>query len=646
MKLSNSKTMLSFLWLVCFIAVSTAIHADGIDELKESISKAGQLLKTGKISESSKLIEQATLQLQELVLVTPDRQISELKKLHSQLLRAHALLSVEGADLPDLQDWDSLLKAKKTPARTVVPPAKTVPPANAAETNTTKPASATDVSFSNDIAPWMLEQCSRCHINAERGGFSLATYNALMKGSKGGTVVFPGDPVASRLVESIETGDMPRNGSPVSPENLAKLKRWVKDGAKFDGPPDATATPIAVLVRSPKTIPKSPEKAEAPVPSKPSGKETVSFSRDIAPILISSCNGCHYNGTRQFGGLQFNSFAGLLKGGQSGEAFTPGKPDESLLVRKLLGTSGARMPMDRPPLTEEQTMLISTWIKEGATFDGQNQDSKLDEIANESWATRASHRELMERRMASAREKWKLVAPKRQADEASDEQLFVLGDIGSENANALLIQANKAVAQIRKMFKLQGKEPLIKGGITIFALKQRYDYSEFGTMLESRSLPPEWSSHWRSGSLDAYVAMVFDKSEDKINESSLVQQIVSLWIGSCEGVPKWFADGAGRQSLAVAAGINDARVQPWIKRLPESVAQLRNLKPFIEGSMNDEDSATIGFGVIRFIHESKMKNQYEMIIRSLASGKNWEQATSGPIGNVELFLQKVLRKSK
>ena len=304
------------------------------------------------------------------------------------------------------------------------------------------------------------------------------------------------------------------------------------------------------------------------------------------------------------------------------------------------------MPMGRSPLSDEQIQLVATWIQEGATFDGKSKDAKLEQVASQAWAAKASHKELMEKRMTRAREKWKLVAPKREADEAHDDQIHIIGDIGAENVSDLLKQSHTALNQVRKMFKINSKEPLIKGGITIFALKQRYDYSEFGTMLESRSLPPEWSSHWRYDNLDVYVAMVFDKVANKINETSLVQQFTSLWLSSFEGVPKWFADGAGRQALAVSVGINDARVQPWIKRLPESMSQIKDLKPFLQGTMNDEDSATIGFGVIRFMVEAKMKAQYDAIIRSLASGMSFEQATTKSIGPIELFLQKVLGKSK
>ena len=631
---------LFFRSIALVLLLTPVVQADDLGSLKESLKTAGQQLKAGKVLDSSEIVEKSTKSFVDLVANAPVKDLAELKKLHAQLEKAHELLEVQGAELSELPNWDTLLKAKRSNAPKASPTAPSTVPAKA-----TVPANTKALSFSRDIAPWMVDQCGQCHIKAERGGFSLATYNALIKGSKGGVVLFPGDPASSRIVETIETGDMPRNGAKVTPENFAKFKQWIKEGAKFDGP--SPTDPIASLVNSKSPAMPTPDpKKELVVIPAATGKETVSFSRDIAPLLISNCNGCHYNGTRNSGGLQFNAFAGLIKGGDSGVALKPTKPEESLLIKKLRGTEGARMPMGRSPLSDEQIQLVATWIQEGATFDGKSKDAKLEQVASQAWAAKASHKELMEKRMTRAREKWKLVAPKREADEAHDDQIHILGDIGAENVSDLLKQSHTALNQVRKMFKINSKEPLIKGGITIFALKQRYDYSEFGTMLESRSLPPEWSSHWRYDNLDVYVAMVFDKVANKINETSLVQQFTSLWLSSFEGVPKWFADGAGRQALAVSVGINDARVQPWIKRLPESMSQIKDLKPFLQGTMNDEDSATIGFGVIRFMVEAKMKAQYDAIIRSLASGMSFEQATTKSIGPIELFLQKVLGKSK
>ncbi len=613
---------------------TSKISQVGLQAVKDSVKQSGSLLKEGKLVDCVEVVEQSTRKILELTESASAKELAEIKKVYAELATTHRDLSVQGAELTELPSWEEILKAKKT-NRPKKEDGKT--PANP----TNSPAT---VSFAKDIAPWLVDQCSRCHINAERGGFSLATFTAITKGSKGGVVLFPGDPVASRLVETIETGDMPRSGNKVSPENLAKLKQWVREGAKFDGTsPDA---PIASLITGAAPGKSNPAKTEPAKISAPSGKETVSFAKDVAPILMANCNGCHYAATRVGAGLQFNTISQIFKGSDSGPILVPGKPDESLIIRKLRGMEGAQMPLGRAALPDSQIQIVATWIKEGASFDGQSKDAKLDQVVGQAFAARASHKELMAKRMERTREKWRVASPKSEPDEAIDEQFHIIGNIGSENGKLLLAQANTATNQIRKMFNLSGKEPLVKGGITVFALKQRYDYSEFGKMIESRALPGEWSSHWRSEVLDSYVAIVFDKAEGKINETSLLQQITSLWMSSHEGVPNWFADGAGRQALALTVGVKDARVQPWLKRMPESMEQLKSLKSLLDGSMNDEASAIIGFGVIRTMYESKMKTKYEAIVRSLASGMSFEQSTTKNIGSIETFLKQLLGKSK
>lgn len=598
--------------------------------LKDKVAAAKAALDSKKLEEALEATEASAKLLMTLAPVSTGRDRGELQKLHQQIEGLQELLAIEGADLEPLPDWKTLIAKSPNPSPT--PPAP-------------KTTGSDTVLFEKDVAPWLVEQCGRCHIQKSNGGFSMATVEALMKGAKGAVVLFPGDPVASRLVETIETGDMPRGGGKVSSENLAKLKKWIEQGAKTDG--IAPQAPLASLARS--STPTRPGEMDMAASDKslqtaaPTGKETVSFSRDVAPILTSNCNGCHYAGMRPMGGLAFNNFNQLLRGGDSGAIVTPGKGADSLLVKKLRGMAGQRMPAGgRPALSEENIRLVSTWIDEGATFDGENKEARLDSVISQAWASKATHEELMERRITRAREKWQIVAPKSEPDEAQDDRVHVIGNVGADGAKRLLVAMKNAEKEVKRLFAVRSKDPLIKGGVTVFAFKQRYDYSEFGTMLENRSLPADWSGHWRADVLDAYITIVYDSSEPKILESSLVQQLTSLWIGSQEGTPKWFADGAGRQALAQLSGVQDARVKAWTNRLPESMKQLDNVKRFLDGGLNDEDSATIGFGVVRFMNDGNRKRQYDSVIRSLAAGVPFDQAMLKNVGPIDGFLKQVL----
>ena len=105
--------------------------------------------------------------------------------------------------------------------------------------------------------------------------------------------------------------------------------------------------------------------------------EKVSFSRDVAPVLLQKCQACH--GARKAkGALRVDSFARLLVGGDGGEAIAPGKPDDSPLY-ELIASADAdeRMPKDSDPLSKQQIALVRRWIEEGAKFDGDDPKASL-----------------------------------------------------------------------------------------------------------------------------------------------------------------------------------------------------------------------------------------------------------------------------
>lgn len=614
---------------------------DNLEELKAQADKLTALYKAEDLVASSELMNRCTQAFLKLLPTAPPKEAGDWRKVHTQLMPIYEGLLIEGAELTEFPSWPDLVKLRKKGN------AGKGKDKEAAEMTPAKP----QVSFTKDIAPWMMDQCSRCHVGRREGGFSIATFEALMKGDAGGVVLFPGDVIGSTLVSTIESGNMPRGGGKVSPENLEKLKLWIEQGAKFDGP--SQQAQLSTYVDRPMNANAANNPAPETMLSKPTGKETVSFSRQVAPLLIENCKGCHFNAQNASGRLRFDNFTQLLAGGDSGSLLSPGKGEESLLVKKLRGTEGQRMPAGgRPPLSDENIKLISTWIDEGATFDSDDPRTNLEQISSKAWAQNASHAELMKKRMERARDRWKTASNVKDPGESNDDRFHVIGNISPEATQKLLTIANNAEAQVKKVLKISSKEPLIKGGITVFALKGRYDYSEFGKMLESRELPAEWSSHYRAEVLDSYVAIIYsgggdqDKNFEKVIESSLAQQIASLWISSQRGVPRWFSDGVGRQVLASMVNSGDARVQSWTQRIPVAMSKLENVKSFIDGKINDEDAATIGFAIVKFMNDGAKRKLFETMLKGLANGVPFDQAIQKTFGPLEPFVKTTLGRDK
>src|ERR1043166_2799654 len=93
------------------------------------------------------------------------------------------------------------------------------------------------VSYHRDILPILKRSCTGCHHPGKlKGELDLTSYAALAKGGKHGAAFQPGKPDESRLIEEI-SGDepnMPKEGDPLSKEEVALWQSWIKEGAKDD----------------------------------------------------------------------------------------------------------------------------------------------------------------------------------------------------------------------------------------------------------------------------------------------------------------------------------------------------------------------------------------------------------------------------
>ncbi len=94
------------------------------------------------------------------------------------------------------------------------------------------------------------------------------------------------------------------------------------------------------------------------------------FHEQVAPILVKHCVECHNDVTTK-GGLNMETLAAVLKGGDDGPAIVPGKATESPLYTMIVPESAgekAAMPKKKPSLSAAETELIKRWINMGAVW--------------------------------------------------------------------------------------------------------------------------------------------------------------------------------------------------------------------------------------------------------------------------------------
>jgi len=92
---------------------------------------------------------------------------------------------------------------------------------------------------------------------------------------------------------------------------------------------------------------------------------TQFFESKIRPVLVEHCYECHAADSKIVrGGLQLDSRAATLKGGDTGPALVAGKPEDSLLIQALKHESLAMPPESKLP---DQTIAdFEEWIRLGA----------------------------------------------------------------------------------------------------------------------------------------------------------------------------------------------------------------------------------------------------------------------------------------
>jgi hypothetical protein len=501
--------------------------------------------------------------------------------------------------------------------------------------------SSAGISFVNQVAPILISKCGRCHIQGQRGQFSLASYAVLMRGPAAGVVVFAGDPVGSRLIEVIETGDMPRGGDKVTADQLSTLKTWVSEGAKFDGP--APAAPLVSYAQPLSADAPSRPRNSGPTPvAMADGNETVSFARQIAPLLVDNCRGCHIDAMQNRGGLNMNTLAQLMRGGDSGEVVEPGSGDASLLVRKLRGQEGNRMPAGgRPALPEEQIALVSKWIDEGAKLDAGNEDQPLGVMVTEVWAENATHEELAARRMTLARDHWKLGAAEEvrgRAVEVENEDVFVIGSASQEQIDAVAEAASEAIERTRGMLpasrqRRDSGKSMIRGRVSLFVFPRRYDYGEFSKMVEGREVPGDWNVHWHFDGVDAYVSLVVDREETADDlMPRLVAPMGSIQVAMRGDSPRWFREGVGRAVAAKTVARDLPAVQQWNQAIPQALTVIKKPKDVVEQRLPPAETDLIGYGMAQTLIDRQYRRQFDALLRAIEADAQFDEAFAATYG--------------
>ena len=104
---------------------------------------------------------------------------------------------------------------------------------------------------------------------------------------------------------------------------------------------------------------------------KPAAPADDFFEKEIRPLLLEHCLDCHGE-KKPKGGLRLTSRSAMLTGGESGAAATPGKPNESLVIKAVRYHEELRMP-PKGKLAAKQIANLEKWVTDGIKWPGEQE---------------------------------------------------------------------------------------------------------------------------------------------------------------------------------------------------------------------------------------------------------------------------------
>ncbi|HXJ41842.1 MAG TPA: PSD1 and planctomycete cytochrome C domain-containing protein, partial [Bryobacteraceae bacterium] len=316
--------------------------------------------------------------------------------------------------------------------------------------------------FETSVLTIFQANCVPCHGSAVKmRELDLSTFAGVMKGGDDGPVVTPGKPQESRLYEMVQKGVMPKGGKPLPPGEIASIREWIEGGAR-----SRSATPNSSI-----------------------GAVT---EEDVLPIFLLRCSPCH-GPRRQDGGLALHTKAAILRGGKSGRAIVPGKPDDSLIAQKL--RSGEMPPksgldvVSTKRITKPEIDRVLAWIAQG-TPEGKPADAQTgvpDPLVSD-----------------KDRQFWAFQPPKRPAEPSVKHRdrvrnpidLFVLSKLEA-NGLSLAPEAGKLTLIRRAYFDLIGLPPSPAEAQAFLADSEPDAYNKMiDRLLASPSYGERWGRDW------------------------------------------------------------------------------------------------------------------------------------------------------
>jgi len=306
--------------------------------------------------------------------------------------------------------------------------------------------------------------------------------------------------------------------------------------------------------------------------STPETTDGLKFSRDIAPILVNNCLGCHNEkAMTKNGKFDLSTFDKLMnKEAASGDVVVvPGKPEESHLYLRLTGEETPRMPRggNNRRLSENAIERIGQWVKEGAKLDaGFDPKAQLSSYAaspeqlrrNELSKMPASERDKIVE--TKGLERWKKGNAKATPEVFPSKAFLLFGNLPKARVTSTLKIVETQYGQIKSLVPVDAVQ---KVGIYVF--NERTSFVEFARSVENRDVDALEQSTANLSDSEPYVAVIDPLAgrEEPAGSSAKKASRSKRSEGGASDVERSLA-GVITEALATGAAKREGKAPIWL----------------------------------------------------------------------------------
>ena len=235
--------------------------------------------------------------------------------------------------------------------------------------------------------------------------------------------------------------------------------------------------PLAVFI----TVAALPLLAQQP-PTEPFSPDAIRFfENEVRPVLLNNCASCH-NAKLLTSGLSVESREDIVKGGNRGEAVSPGLPEESRLVHAVRQQGPLKMPPGGK-LAPQEISALARWIEMRLPWPSQSALAPSAGQASSHWSFQPVERPTAPQVSDAA---W----PRNPIDR------FILARLEPERP-AALARSRESHTHPPRLYRPDRPAAHPRGGRRIIEDTSPNAYEKVvGRLLESPHYGERWGRHW------------------------------------------------------------------------------------------------------------------------------------------------------